>query len=79
LSVLSLKSCKTANRRRCEPSRASRSGSTKLDITDKDQEQLEHTVDFVSFSYYMSICETADPAHKFKGGATSSGGCPIRP
>lgn len=30
-----------------------------LDITDADREALTHTVDFVSFSYYMSICETA--------------------
>ena len=59
--------------------RASRSGSTELDITDKDQEQLEHTVDFVSFSYYLSICETADRAHSSRAGATSSGGCPIPP
>ena len=33
-----------------------------LDITDEDREMLRHTVDFVSFSYYMSVCETADPA-----------------
>ncbi|MCA0294695.1 MAG: glycoside hydrolase family 1 protein [Actinobacteria bacterium] len=32
-----------------------------LDITDADREILTHTVDFVSFSYYMSICETANP------------------
>lgn len=30
-----------------------------LDITDQDREDLTHTVDFVSFSYYMSMCETA--------------------
>ena len=29
-----------------------------LDITDQDREDLTHTVDFVSFSYYMSMCET---------------------
>ena len=50
-----------------------------LDITDEDRETLQHTVDFVSFSYYMSICETADPAPKIKGGGTSSVGCPIPP
>jgi 6-phospho-beta-glucosidase len=33
-----------------------------LDITDQDREDLLHTVDFVSFSYYMSICESADPS-----------------
>lgn len=30
-------------------------------ITDEDREDLKNTVDFVSFSYYMSGCETADP------------------
>jgi len=28
-----------------------------LDITDEDRELLRNTVDFVSFSYYMSVCE----------------------
>lgn len=32
-----------------------------LDITEADKEILKHTVDFVSFSYYMSICESAKP------------------
>lgn len=32
-----------------------------LDITDDDRETLTNTVDFVSFSYYMSRCATADP------------------
>jgi 6-phospho-beta-glucosidase len=30
-----------------------------LQITDDDRELLAHTVDFVSFSYYLSVCETA--------------------
>ena len=47
-----------------------------LDITDEDRELLEHTVDFVSFSYYLSICETADPAPKVKGGGNIFGGVP---
>jgi 6-phospho-beta-glucosidase len=33
-----------------------------LDITDGDRDVLRHTVDFVSFSYYLSVCETAKPA-----------------
>ncbi|PPF42048.1 6-phospho-beta-glucosidase [Pseudoclavibacter sp. AY1F1] len=33
-----------------------------LNITDEDREILKNTVDFISFSYYMSIAETADPA-----------------
>lgn len=32
----------------------------KLDITEEDIEILKNTVDFISFSYYMSICETSD-------------------
>ena len=40
-----------------------------------DAEILKNTVDFVSFSYYMSICETADPAH-VKGKGNLMGGVP---
>jgi 6-phospho-beta-glucosidase len=29
-------------------------------VTNEDQELLKHTVDFISFSYYMSYCATAD-------------------
>jgi 6-phospho-beta-glucosidase len=47
-----------------------------LDITDEDREILRNTVDFVSFSYYMSICETADPALKTKGQGNIMGGVP---
>ena len=40
--------------------RTLRDKGIELDITDADRALLrEHTVDFVSFSYYMSICETA--------------------
>ncbi|MFJ9705766.1 glycoside hydrolase family 1 protein [Streptomyces sp. NPDC101234] len=38
-----------------------RENGIELDITDEDREILKNTVDFVSFSYYMSICETAAP------------------
>lgn len=34
--------------------------NVKLDITEEDIETLKNTVDFISFSYYMSICETCD-------------------
>ncbi|WP_157407552.1 glycoside hydrolase family 1 protein [Arthrobacter sp. ZBG10] len=47
-----------------------------LEITVQDREDLKHTVDFVSFSYYMSICETADPAKKIKGAGNIMGGVP---
>lgn len=41
--------------------RALREKGIELEITDEDRELLTHTVDFVSFSYYMSVCATADP------------------
>lgn len=47
-----------------------------LEITDQDREDLTHTVDFVSFSYYMSIAETADPAKKVAGEGNIMGGVP---
>lgn len=31
-----------------------------FEITKEDEEILKHTVDFISFSYYMSYCATAD-------------------
>jgi 6-phospho-beta-glucosidase len=33
----------------------------RFDVTDEDREILKNTVDFISFSYYMSFCATADP------------------
>ncbi len=39
-----------------------------LNITDEDREKLSHTVDFISFSYYMSICESADTTLKHSKG-----------
>jgi len=53
-----------------------RDNGIELDITDEDREILTHTVDFVSFSYYMSVCETADPARRVKGGCSVMGGVP---
>ncbi|MEE2570323.1 glycoside hydrolase family 1 protein [Pseudarthrobacter sp. J64] len=46
-----------------------------LDITDQDREDLQNTVDFVSFSYYMSICESADPS-VVQGPGNIMGGVP---
>jgi 6-phospho-beta-glucosidase len=53
-----------------------RENGIELDVTDSDREILTNTVDFVSFSYYMSICETADPAKKTKGEGNIMGGVP---
>ena len=47
-----------------------------LSITEQDLEDLKNTVDFVSFSYYMSVAETADPALKIKGEGNIMGGVP---
>lgn len=41
-----------------------REKNIRLDITHTDREALKDTVDFVSFSYYMSVCESADPDGK---------------
>lgn len=36
----------------------------KMHIEPGDKEILKNTVDFISFSYYMSSCATADPEKK---------------
>ncbi|MGC6176976.1 glycoside hydrolase family 1 protein [Lacrimispora sp. 38-1] len=46
-----------------------------IKIADGDEELLKnHTVDFVSFSYYMSICETADHSKAQTGEGNLMGG-----
>jgi 6-phospho-beta-glucosidase len=47
-----------------------------LQITDADRDILANTVDFVSFSYYMSICQTADPSRQVAGEGNILGGVP---
>ncbi|MFT4041935.1 MAG: glycoside hydrolase family 1 protein [Gordonia sp. (in: high G+C Gram-positive bacteria)] len=47
-----------------------------LDITDTDRDILTNTVDFVSFSYYVSVCETGDPARRVPGEGNLLGGVP---
>ncbi len=44
--------------------RTLREAGVQLDVTDADREILRNTVDFVSFSYYSSLCETADESKK---------------
>ncbi len=39
--------------------------NVQLEITPQDREDLRETVDFLSFSYYMSSCASADP-HKMQ-------------
>ena len=38
-----------------------------LQITLEDEELLKNTVDFISFSYYVSVCASADPKKQIKG------------
>lgn len=45
-----------------------------LKITEEEQRILKNTVDFVSFSYYMSICETADKSLGESGKGNLLGG-----
>ncbi|OFU51162.1 glycoside hydrolase family 1 protein [Aerococcus sp. HMSC10H05] len=46
-----------------------------LEILEDDIESLKHTVDFISFSYYMSTCESAEPGHE-TGEGNILGGIP---
>lgn len=56
--------------------RTLREKGIELEITDEDREDLTNTVDFVSFSYYMSVAATADPAKKVTGEGNIMGGVP---
>lgn len=47
-----------------------------LEITEEDREILKHTVDFISFSYYVSVCATADPEKNIRGEGNLLGGVP---
>ena len=51
-----------------------RDSGIELDITDRDREDLRNTVDFVSFSYYSSTCESADKSGRVAGAANIFGG-----
>lgn len=44
-----------------------------VDITENDKEILKNTVDFISFSYYSSICESTDEKADKTGGNLSKG------
>ncbi len=45
-----------------------------ISIRTKPQDEgiLKNTVDFISFSYYISVYETADPKRKYQGAEISS-------
>ncbi|WP_022879316.1 glycoside hydrolase family 1 protein [Microbacterium sp. B19] len=56
--------------------RTLREKGIELDITDEDRADLKNTVDFVSFSYYMSIAETGHPEKRAAGEGNIMGGVP---
>ena len=45
-----------------------------IQMEEEDLEILKETVDFISFSYYVSVCETADESKKVKGEGNLLGG-----
>lgn len=47
-----------------------------INVTEDEAEILKHTVDFISFSYYMSVCATADPEKNKRGEGNLLGGVP---
>lgn len=53
-----------------------RENGIEIKITDEEREILKNTVDFVSFSYYVSVCATADPKKNIKGEGNLLGGVP---
>ncbi len=55
--------------------RSLRDQGVELEISDEDRALLkEYTVDFVSFSYYMSVAETADDSKRVIGAGNIMGG-----
>ena len=53
-----------------------RENGIEIAMEPEDKEILKNTVDFVSFSYYMSCCATADPERAQKGEGNLLGGVP---
>ncbi len=51
-----------------------RENDIKIIMEDGDEEILKHTVDFISFSYYMSACATSDSEKDLKGEGNIIGG-----
>ncbi|QTF72024.1 glycoside hydrolase family 1 protein [Arthrobacter woluwensis] len=56
--------------------RALREKGIELAMTAQDRIALRNTVDFVSFSYYTSVCESADPSARVEGLGNLMGGVP---
>ena len=56
--------------------RTLREKGIELEITDQDRDDLQNTVDFVSFSYYMSVAATSEPEKYAAGQGNIMGGIP---
>lgn len=56
--------------------RCFREHGIQIQFAPEDEEILKNTVDFVSFSYYMSVCATSDPEKQKKGLGNLLGGVP---
>lgn len=48
----------------------------KVEFAPEDAEVLKNTVDFISFSYYVSVCATADAEKNIRGEGNLLGGVP---
>lgn len=53
-----------------------RENGIEIQFAPGDEEILRNTVDFISFSYYMSVCQTADPEKSAAGEGNILGGIP---
>ncbi|MGN1141327.1 MAG: glycoside hydrolase family 1 protein [Oliverpabstia sp.] len=53
-----------------------RENNIQIEITKEDEEILKNTVDFISFSYYVSVCATANPEKNVRGEGNLLGGVP---
>lgn len=53
-----------------------REHNIKVEFAEGDEEILRNTVDFISFSYYVSVCATADPEKNIRGEGNLLGGVP---
>lgn len=53
-----------------------RENGISISVTVEDMAILKNTVDFVSFSYYVSVCATADPEKNVRGEGNLLGGVP---
>lgn len=53
-----------------------RENGINIKVTEEEKQILKNTVDFISFSYYVSVCATADKDKNIKGEGNLLGGVP---